>query len=348
MVVIESIAKCYVDINKNMPKSYWDYNSYEIKWKSCEPYILLTKIGRGKYSDVFQGIDNRTGQKLCIKTLKAVRKKKIKREIKILKNLQGGPNIVNFYEGVRDYESGTRALIFEYINNKNFKELYPRLLDIDVRYYTYELLKALDYCHSKGIIHRDVKPHNVMIDHDKRIITLVDWGLAEFYHAKQLYNVRVASRYFKGPELLVNFQMYDYSLDIWSVGCMLAGMIFRREPFFHGRDNNDQLVKIVRVLGTSEFEIYLNKYNITLSPLLENQLMYIQWNKKPWIHFINSENKQFINNEIINFIDSCLQYDHNRRPTAKEAMTHIVFSEIREMERKQIGPYKIRNRKYEI
>lgn len=100
-------------------------------------------------------------------------------------------------------------------------------------------------------------------------LRLIDWGLAEFYHPAQEYNVRVASRYFKGPELLVDyqvcfhsaehshlpvsvfselifscvlfFQMYDYSLDMWSLGCMLASMIFLKEPFFHGQDNYDQV-----------------------------------------------------------------------------------------------------------
>ena len=62
-----------------------------------------------------------------------------------------------------------------------------------------------------GIMHRDVKPHNVMIDHAQRKLRLIDWGLAEFYHPGQDYNVRVASRYFKGPELLVDYQVnIDY------------------------------------------------------------------------------------------------------------------------------------------
>jgi len=71
--------------------------------------------------------------------------------------------------------------------------------------------------------------------------------IAEVMSLGREYNVRVASRYFKGPELLVDFQEYDYSLDMWSLGCMLAGMLFRKEPFFHGHDNFDQLVKIAKV-----------------------------------------------------------------------------------------------------
>ena len=64
-----------------------------------------------------------------------------------------------------------------------------------------------------------------MIDHEKKQLRLIDWGLAEFYHPGTAYNVRVASRYFKGPELLVDFQEYDYSLDMWSLGCMFASMV---------------------------------------------------------------------------------------------------------------------------
>ena len=96
--------------------------------------------------------------------------------------LLAGENIIQLLDVVRDPQSKTPSLIFEHINNIDFKVLYPTLTHFDIRYYLLELLKALNFCHSQGIMHRDVKPHNVMIDHEKRELRLIDWGLAEFYH----------------------------------------------------------------------------------------------------------------------------------------------------------------------
>ena len=73
----------------------------------------------------------------------------------------------------------------------------------------------------------------------QRSLKIADWGLADFYTPGKRFNCRVASRYFKSPELLLSNNYYDYSLDIWSTGCMLAGMIFCKEPFFRGSDNDD-------------------------------------------------------------------------------------------------------------
>jgi casein kinase II subunit alpha len=297
--------------------------------------------------------------KCVIKILKPVKKKKIKREIKILQNMCGGTNIIQLLDVVRDPQSKTPSLIFEHVNNTDFKILYPTLSDFDIRYYIFELLKALDYCHSNGVMHRDVKPHNVMIDHEKRQLRLIDWGLAEFYHPGREYNVRVASRYFKGPELLVDLQEYDYSLDMWSLGCMFAGMIFRKEPFFHGHDNYDQLVKIAKVLGTEELFHYLDTYDLELDPHFDGILG--RHSKKPWQKFVTNDNQHLISEEAIDFVSKLLRcvdamlcvrcrvhplvltrslfhlahshttrYDHQERLSAKEAMSHPFFAPVRE------------------
>merc|ERR1712023_184758 len=132
-----------------------------------------------------------------------------------------------------------------------------------------------------------------MIDHENRQLRLIDWGLAEFYHPGKALNLRVASRYYKGPELLVNFMEYDYSLDIWSLGCMLAGMVFCKDPFFKGNDNDDQLVKIAMVLGTEKLFDYVDKYNCDLEDSLMEAIG--RHSKKPWSAFTNSKNGHLVN-----------------------------------------------------
>uniref|UniRef100_A0A8C8K2T9 non-specific serine/threonine protein kinase n=1 Tax=Oncorhynchus tshawytscha TaxID=74940 RepID=A0A8C8K2T9_ONCTS len=290
---VQSRARVYTDVNTHRPREYWDYESHVFNFNYLEWYDfqLVRKLGRGKYSEVFEAINITNNEKVVVKILKPVKKKKIKREIKILENLRGGPNIISLKDIVKDPV-------------------------------------ALDYCHSMGIMHRDVKPHNVMIDHEHRKLRLIDWGLAEFYHPGQEYNVRVASRYFKGPELLVDYQMYDYSLDMWSLGCMLASMIFRKEPFFHGHDNYDQLVRIAKVLGTEDLYNYIDKYNIELEPRFNDILG--RHSRKRWERFVHSENQHLVSPEALDFLDKLLRYDHQARLTAHEAMAHPYYCKCEE------------------
>jgi casein kinase II subunit alpha len=84
-----SIAKQYADVNSKMDRSYWDYDELQIEWNSQENYEIIKKVGRGKYSEVFQGINIQNNTYCVIKVLKPIKKKKIKREIKILQNLSG-------------------------------------------------------------------------------------------------------------------------------------------------------------------------------------------------------------------------------------------------------------------
>uniref|UniRef100_A0A1I8F3W4 non-specific serine/threonine protein kinase n=1 Tax=Macrostomum lignano TaxID=282301 RepID=A0A1I8F3W4_9PLAT len=150
-------------------------------------------------------------------------------------------------------------------------------------------------------------------------LRLIDWGLAEFYHPGQEYNVRVASRYFKGPELLLDYQMYDYSLDMWSLGCI-------RSRSFTVTNNYDQLVRIAKVLGTDELYAYISKYQIDLDRRFNEILA--RHSRKRWERFVHSENQHLVSAEALDFLDRLLRYDHNDRLTAREAMEHPYFTPI--------------------
>uniref|UniRef100_A0A3Q4N194 non-specific serine/threonine protein kinase n=1 Tax=Neolamprologus brichardi TaxID=32507 RepID=A0A3Q4N194_NEOBR len=304
---VPSRARVYTEVNTHRPREYWDYESHVVEWGNQDDFQLVRKLGRGKYSEVFEAINITNNEKVVVKILKPVKKKKIKREIKILENLRGGPNIISLIDIVKDPVSRTPALVFEHVNNTDFKQLYQTLTDFDIRFYMYEILKVSPPAHSMMC-----QTHNVVIH-----LRLIDWGLAEFYHPGQEYNVRVASRYFKGPELLVDYQMYDYSLDMWSLGCMLASMIFRKEPFFHGHDNYDQ------VLGTEDLYDYIDKYNIELEPRFNDILG--RHSRKRWERFVHSENQHLVSPEALDFLDKLLRYDHQARLTAREAMDHPYF-----------------------
>ncbi|KAM9937391.1 hypothetical protein OXX80_003082 [Metschnikowia pulcherrima] len=320
---IYSVARVYADVNQQKPQEYWDYEAHTIEWGGIRNYEIVSKIGRGKYSEVFEGVNVRNDEPCVIKVLKPVKMKKIFREVKILKNITGGPNVVALLDIVRDANSKIPALIFEQVKNVDFRVLYAKFTIPDIQYYFTQLLIALDFSHSMGIMHRDVKPQNIMIDPQSKKLRLIDWGLAEFYHAGMDYNVRVASRYHKGPELLINLQQYDYSLDLWSVGCMLAAIIFKKEPFFRGDSNNDQLVQIAKVLGTKDLMAYVNKYRIKLSDEYDSILG--KYPRKPWSSFVNKDNKHLVSEEVVDLIDKLLTYDHQLRPTAKETLAHPFF-----------------------
>ena len=139
--------------------------------------------------------------------------------------------------------------------------------------------------------------------------------------------MRVASRYYKGPELLVDDTKYHYSLDVWSAGCSMAEIIFKQDPFFFGDDNNDQLIKVAKVLGTDDLLEYMRKYNLTLNTYFQQKLD--RYQKKELKTFINSENKHLVNEEALNLLSKMLVYDKNLRITPKEALDHPYFEVLR-------------------
>ena len=172
---IVSEPKKYANVNDTKEQVYYDYKNYHIEYNKPDRFELIGKIGRGKYSEVYEGIDSDNDNRVVVKILKPVKEEKYKREIKILDELYGSDNIIKLLDKVYDAPSETKALIMEYVDNKyeDFRDLYSTFTDFDIRFYMYEILKGLDQCHSKGIMHRDIKPHNIMIDHDTRTLRII-------------------------------------------------------------------------------------------------------------------------------------------------------------------------------
>jgi casein kinase II subunit alpha len=203
-------------------------------------------------------IDPRT--LVVLKCLKPVSERKIKRELLVLQHASKLPNLArllavaippNYFDAQANKKRQLQpmpALVLEHAGVDSMWLCHSKndyLTDHEIRYYLYHLLIALDSLHARGIMHRDVKPRNVLLNRgsstsissEKRPLTLIDLGLADFYLPNNRYNVRVASRHYKAPELLLGHELYDYAIDMWGVGCVLVGLLFRREPFFRGYVN---------------------------------------------------------------------------------------------------------------
>ena len=134
-------------------------------------------------------------------------------------------------------------------------------------------------------------------------------------------------------------QEYDYSVDIWSLSCMLLGIVFNRTPFFRGKDNYEQLRKIEEVLGNEDLDNYIEKYHLKLNK--ETKALLGQFKRRQWSEFVNQSTEKFINDDLFDYLDKTLVYDHavseqnkrdkvQERLTAKEAMAHKWFDPVRD------------------
>ena len=190
--------------------------------------------------------------------------------------------------------------------------------------YLKQILIGLNYSHSKGIIHRDIKIGNILYDKLLHKLRIIDWGLSDFYIPNKEYNVRVSSLQYKAPELLLNQTKYNYSIDVWSFGCIMGSLLFDRIPFFKGKDFNDQLKQIIQFVGYNDFNQYVTKYNITINQSFHN---ISDTNPLDLNNYVTENNYKYITPESIDLLKKLSTFDSDKRITTNEALHHQFFSE---------------------
>lgn len=333
----DTISRIYANVNEEIKNSNF-VNDFKFTLGNIKNYQIICPIGAGKYSNVFYGKikksdgnkinDNKNKSRKCaIKILKFITYQRIKREICIISYLQGIPNIVKLYDIVRDMRSKTYSIITEYDEPTYAPNFYPTLTIDEIRYLMFNLLLALDLCHRKGIMHRDVKPGNIIIRPDKKNLFLIDWGLAEFYYPKQRYSTRVSTLRYKAPELLLNYEYYDYGIDIWGAGVALGEMLVKF-PFFEGRNPEEMVACITQLWGIDKMINYFGRYGLSVSPETINLFpknMGEQWDK-----VIATTRSMKNDPDAFDLLKKLLAIDHAERITAKEALAHRFFDSVRD------------------
>lgn len=168
----------------------------------------------------------------------------------MLKYLKGGKYTINLENKFTCPNTGTITMVFAYQTSKTLSESYLGMSDLDIRNTMFKLISAVAHCHSTGIMHRDIKPANIIVDLEKDVFELIDFGHASFYKPGRNYALKVGTRPFKAPEILMGYTKYERSVDLWSVGHVFAILIFQGSSLFLGKDEPEQLVKIAKILGT--------------------------------------------------------------------------------------------------
>lgn len=301
-----------------------NHDTFPVKLGNIDDYSIITRVGRGKYSNVFCG-RTKDGDLCVIKVLKPVRIGRIEKEIQLLKCIRDGPNICHLQDVVLDKGSGSIALVLDWQENTMARDIK----NVDIPIYIYKVLEALSFAHAKDIMHRDVKPGNIVFDSTTKQLRLIDWGLADYYHQHRDYPVGVATRHYKGPELLLGFRYYNMSLDIWGLGCTLASLIFRRFPFFEGTDNDAMLIRISEPLGCDAIVAYAKKYELEIPGKVMRAMK--KNTGKPWSAWITRKNRLSATSLAIDLLSKMMIVDHKKRPTADELMEHPFFDGCRDV-----------------
>lgn len=247
-------------------------------------------------------------RKCIIKILKPHKDQRYKREIWMLQKLKH-PNIVNLLDVVKNKENNQTSLIFDYSPQFNTIKLFYSMTYYDIQTYSKQILSALDYAHKQGIVHRDIKPGNIVICPFTKIAKIIDWGIAEQKHLCK--SSKVGTKGYKAPELLFDLD-YDQKIDIWAFGCVFAEMVIKRQLFKRGND----FINIASVLGEENLMHFINKYKL---PIIIKDIDYCESNTE------NELIEEIEDKYLRDIINSTLVYDPALRLNAADLLMKKFF-----------------------
>ncbi|SCU92276.1 LAMI_0E09582g1_1 [Lachancea mirantina] len=312
-------------------------------------YEIIQILGKGSYGVVVSAVDKRDPSLLSRLAIKKVTNvfnrevllKRAIRELKFLNFFRGHKNIVSLvdlelvtakpYEGLYCYQELIDYDLARVIHSSvQFSEFH-------IRHFLYQILCGLKYIHSAEVIHRDLKPGNILCTINGTL-KICDFGLAR--GVSPLYTQTstgemsitnyVATRWYRAPELILSYKKYTKAIDMWAVGCILAEF-YGRKPAFMGQDSLHQVSEIMRFIGSPTYDV-ISKYASTRAWDFFAQRP--QQKKLAWKSVYT-----FACDDAMSLLDDLLQWDPDTRPTVEQAIAHPFLSEVRNLNDEPTCPH---------
>lgn len=297
-------------------------------------FQLIKEIGHGAYGIVCsaQFTEAAEDTTVAIKKVtnvfsKTLLCKRSLRELKLLRHFRGHKNITCLYDmDIVFYPDGTFAGLYLYEElmecdmHQIIRSEQP-LTDAHYQSFIYQILCGLKYIHSADVLHRDLKPGNLLVNADCQL-KICDFGLARGYSENPVENNQflteyVATRWYRAPEIMLSYQGYTKAIDVWSTGCILAEFLGGK-PIFKGKDYVNQLNRILQILGTPPDETLKRIGSKNVQDYI-HQLGFIP--KVPFVDIFPQANPQ-----ALDLLEKMLTFDPQRRITVEEALEHPYLS----------------------
>ncbi|KAJ8257742.1 hypothetical protein GJAV_G00189180 [Gymnothorax javanicus] len=296
-------------------------------WEVPTKYRCLKQIGTGAYGTVCSSINDKTKEKVAIKKLhrpfqSEIFAKRAYRELRLLKHMkhENVIGLLDVFTPASDYEDFQDFyLVMPYMYTDLSKVRMP-LSEDRVQFLVYQMLCGLKYIHDAGIIHRDLKPSNLAVNQDCEL-KILDFGLARQADAEM--TGYVVTRWYRAPEVILNWMHYTQTVDIWSVGCIMGEMI-NGKTLFKGKDYMDQLTQILKVTGVPGPE-FIHKLDSQEARSYVRNLPH--YPRKDFTTLFPKASLQ-----AVDLLEKMLVLDAEARLTAEAGLTHPYFDSLRDPE----------------